>query len=545
MTCATLDIDGYAERVFGYIIPDFQYSIIPWKGWAERNEVIYTARDKCLTIGSGLIAVKILESRWMDAGHIFPRAQEIRRAKGVLATIFAAEIRCGHKRNQPLHVFSVSIAEINKALDKLDKSCIKKSFEEIVTQLPVQLQHLARNFLADEDGVLPQSRPGWDHVINLEQDNEGKVKQPPSGPLYGMLRDELLVPRKTITDYLNKGWIQARNSPANAPVLFAKKPGGGLQTLRQLSKVRWLTKLDICTAFHRLRIRPDDEGKTAFRTRNGQYEWLVMPFGLCGGPATFQRYINAVLQDLLDEFCLAYMDDVIIYSEGSIDDHYNKVQEVIHRLEKAGLRLDLNKCAFGKTEVKYLGFIIKAGEGVTVDPSKVEAIKNWDEPKNTTEIRSFSGFANFYREFIPKFSAIAQPLINLTSKQARWIWETTQQKSFNRLKKMLASAPLLALFSPDRETVLEADGSGYATGAVVSQVDEKNRLGPIGYFSRKLNPAEVNYDLHDKELLAIVATMRHLDGELRSVDKPFTVISDHQNLRYFSKSQQLSERQIR
>ncbi|KAI1001137.1 hypothetical protein K3495_g7060 [Podosphaera aphanis] len=398
MTWATLDIDGRAERVFGYIVANLQYNIVLGKGWAERNNVTYE--------------------------------------------------------------------------------------------------------VADEDGILPESKPGWDHSINLELDDEGKPKELPSGPLYGMSRDELLILCKTLTDHLRKarkGWIRASNSPANAP---------------QLSKAQYFTKLDVCTAFHRLHIRPGDEWKTAFRTRYGQYDWLVMPFGLCGGPATFQRYINAALQDILDEYCSAYMDDVIIYSDGDLSDHFKKAEEVIRRLEESGLRLDINKCTFATSEVKYLGFVIKAGEGVAVNPAKIEAIKNWEKPAIVFEARSFLGFPNFYREFIPKISAIAQPLMSLTSKQTRWSWDTKEKEAFEKLKSMLSSAPLLAFFSAEKETYLEADASGYAIGGVLSQIDEKNRLRPVGYFSRKLTPAESNYNIHDKELLAIITTMRHFDGKL-------------------------------
>lgn len=305
MTYVTLDINGRAERVFGYIVADLHYNIILGKGWAERNNVTYKAGMKFLTLGSGANAIRVKESGWMEqekSGHI----RQLHQAKHVTASVFAAEIRRGKNASKPLYLFSVTIADINKALEKLDKSSVNQSVEEITNKLPHQLRHLTRNFLADQDGILPVSRPGWDHSINLDLDDEGKPKEPPSGPLYGMSRDELLVLRKTLTDYLRKGWIRASNSPANAPVLFVKKPGGGLrfcvdyrglnsiikrdryplplikETLQQLSKARYFTKLDVCTAFHRLRIRPGDEWKTAFRTRYGQYEWLVMPFGLCG-----------------------------------------------------------------------------------------------------------------------------------------------------------------------------------------------------------------------------------------------------------------------
>jgi hypothetical protein len=194
-----------------------------------------------------------------------------------------------------------------------------------------------------------------------------------------MSREELLVLRKNLTDYLDKGWICASSSPAASPVLFARKPGGGLQmcvdyralnrvtrsdryslplikeTLRNLSTAQWFTKLDIRAAFHCLRIKEGDEWKTAFRTRFGLFEWLVTPFGLTGAPAAFQRYINEVLREFLDIFCSAYMDDVLIWSDGDYLDHMAKVNQVLAKLKAAGLKVDLAKCAFAVKEVKYLG----------------------------------------------------------------------------------------------------------------------------------------------------------------------------------------------
>ncbi|KAI1002903.1 hypothetical protein K3495_g5301 [Podosphaera aphanis] len=237
-----------------------------------------------------------------------------------------------------------------------------------------------------------------------------------------MSRDELLVLRKTPTDLLDKGWIRASNSPGSAPVLFVKKPGGGLrfcvdyralnaitrqdryplplfrETLRNIAKARYFTKVDVRAAFHRLRIKEGDEWKTAFRTRFGLFEWLVTPFGLVGAPATFQRYINSTLDYFLDQFCSAYMDDVLIYSDSSRNNHLNKVRLVLERLGKAGLKLDIEKYEFAVQEIKYLGFVIIAGQGVKVDRSKVEAIKAQEAPTSVKGVRSFIGFANFYRD---------------------------------------------------------------------------------------------------------------------------------------------------
>ncbi|KAH0829387.1 hypothetical protein FOPE_10738 [Fonsecaea pedrosoi] len=220
-----------------------------------------------------------------------------------------------------------------------------------------------------------------------------------------MSREELLVLRKTLIELLDKGFIRVSNSPAAAPVLFVRKLGGGLrfcvdyrglnkitkkdryplpliyETLRNIGRVKWYTKLDVIAAFHQIRITKGDEWKTAFRTRYGLYEWLVTPFRLANTPSTFQKYINWALRDYLDVFYSAYIDDILIYSYGSLTQHREHVRKVLQRLREAGLRIDIDKCEFEVKSTKYLRFIIEAEKGVRMDPEKVKAILDWEAPK--------------------------------------------------------------------------------------------------------------------------------------------------------------------
>jgi hypothetical protein len=217
--------------------------------------------------------------------------------------------------------------------------------------------------------------------------------------LYGISRKELLVLKKTLTDLLDKGWIRASSSAAGAPVLFVKKPKGGLrfcvdyralnaitsqnryplplirEILRRLAKARYYIKMNVWAAFYKLRIKKENEWKTVFRTRFGLFKWVIIPFGLAEASAIFQRYINSILNDFLDKFCSAYMNNVLIYFDKSYQNYMLKVKKVLRRFYKAGLKLDIKKSEFAFSEVKYLGFIISAGESIKVDPGKVEAIK--------------------------------------------------------------------------------------------------------------------------------------------------------------------------
>ena len=283
---------------------------------------------------------------------------------------------------------------------------------------------------------------------------------------------------------------------------------------------------------------------TAFRTRYGLYEWLVTPFGLANAPSTFQKYINWALREYLDEFCSAYLDDVLIYTDGDLEQHRDHIRKVLEKLQKAGLYLDIKKCEFEVKETKYLGFIVQAGQGVKMDPEKVKAIQEWEPPTTVKGVRGFLGFANFYRRFIKNFSGIVRPMIDLTKKGTAFQWTQACQESFDTLKKMFTAGPILATFDPDRTTVVETDSSGYNVGGVLSQYDNEGVLRPCAYFSKRNSPAECNYEIYDKELLAVIRCLEAWDAELRSIPE-FQVITDHKNLEYFFSPRKLTERHLR
>lgn len=555
---ADTDIDGHQrDRVFFYVIPGQKDDIILGRPWMDFEDVTISPRRNELTIGTSGLVVKTRDPR-IDTRH--PLTQ-------LTASVFGAVVRRAHRtrtrydQRETTRIFAASLADITKAL-------APKKHSDPREKLPKHYQDFLSLFDRTEAEKLPPHRPGVDHTIPLETDESGQEKAPPWGPLYNMSREELIVLRRTLTELLDKNFIRASSSPASAPVLFVKKPGGGLrfcvdyrglnaitrkdryplplinETLRSLSKAKWFTKLDVVAAFHKIRIKEGEEWKTAFRTRYGLFEYLVTPFGLTGAPATFQRYINNTLREFLDEFCSAYIDDVLIYSDGSLSDHREKVRRVLKKLQEAGLQVDIDKCEFEAKTVKYLGYILEAGKGIRVDPEKIKAIDQWERPRTVRGVRSFLGFANYYRVFVPRFSEVAQPLTALTKKGVPFDWSPDCEQAFKTLKTLLISAPILAQWDPERKTVVEADSSGYAVGGALSQYDEEGTLRPVAFFSKRNNPAESNYPIHDKEMLAIIRCLEEWDAELRSVSN-FEIWSDHKNLEYFQRKRQLSERQVR
>jgi hypothetical protein len=315
--------------------------------------------------------------------------------------------------------------------------------------------------------------------------------------MYGMNYDELLMLRKILTDLLDKEFIRISNFAAAAPVLLAHKPGGGVRfcidyqalnkitiknrylfpliskILRNIAKTKWYIKLDIIAAFHQMRIAKGEEWKTAFRTRFGLYKWNIMPFGLSNAPSAFQRYINWVLRDILDDFVTAYADDILIYSFGNLENHRQKVQNILQKLINAGLQANIQKSEFETHEIKYLSYIINSKKEILINPEKIRAIKNWTISTNVKAIRSFIRFANFYRMFIPTYSNTIRPFVNFTKKNKEFYWNEKCNEAFEKLKELMITSLVLAHFHPERKTILEADSSEYAIRGLLLQKNEK------------------------------------------------------------------------
>ena len=436
-----------------------------------------------------------------------------------------------------------------------------------VLEVPEQVKDFESQFDDKKAGILSENM-GSSHAIDLV---EGQ--QPPFMALYNLSQKELAELRRYLEDALAKGWIKHSVSPAGAPILFVPKKDGGLrlcvdyrglnamtiknrhplplitETLDRLSGSKRFTKLDLKDAYHRIRIKAGDEWKTAFRTRYGHFEYQVMPFGLANAPATFQAYINKALRGLIDVTCVVYLDDILIYSSDPAD-HWRHVREVLQRLKDYQLYVNLKKCQFATTEVEFLGFVVST-EGVRMDEERIRTIKEWPTPETYRELQVFLGFVNFYRRFIYRYSKIAGPLTGLLKgskggkKSGPFEWPESAALAFRHLRDIFTSAPLLIHYDPKKKVRLETDASNFAVAGILSQQDDEGNWRPVAFMSRKMIPAEQNYETHDQELLAIVQsfkTWRHyLEGSPHTIE----VWSDHNNLRGFMKQQALSQRQAR
>lgn len=449
--------------------------------------------------------------------------------------------------------------DVKKFFDKANRPDL--TVEEIKKRLPPEYRDLYEAFLPKEANTLPPHR-SYDHKIEVIPGS--KLPYSRNRPLSPM---ELRVLKRWLDDQLANGFIRPSKSSVSSPILLAQKPGGGIricvdyrgvnnitmksrypiplirETLDAICKAKIFTKLDVIAAFNRVRIAEGHEWLTAFITRFGLYESLVTPFGLQGAPATFQNYINDILYDLLDDCATAYLDDILIYSVDRAD-HVQQVREVLKRLIDAGLQVDLNKCDFHTTRTKYLGLIITPG-GIEMDPEKVAAITAWEPPTTKKQLQRFLGFANFYRRFIRDFSGVAKPLYDLTKKTAEWQWSDAHQKAFERLRQTFTTAPALRIYDWDRPAVVEVDASNWSAGGVLLQPDNDGELHPVAYFSSKHSAQECNYDIYDKELLAVIKALEEWRPELEGAAHRFDIVTDHKNLQTFATTKQLSPRHMR
>lgn len=270
-----------------------------------------------------------------------------------------------------------------------------------------------------------------------------------------------------------------------------------------------------------------------------------MQFGLANCPSKFQVFVNEVIRDMLNQNLIVYIDDILIYSK-TFETHVQDVRAVLQCLTDNQLYAKIQKCEFHQTQITFLGYIISA-EGVTMDNGKVQAVVNWPQLTNVKELQHFLGFANFYRHFIRNFSITAAPLTSLLQGGGQLLnWSSESIAAFKQLKEKFTTAPILHHPDPEREFIVEVDASNTGIRAILSQRHGSlAKLFPCAYHSRKLTPAERNYDFGDRELLAMKAAFKEWRHWLEGALLPFVVLADHRNLEYIKAAKRLNPRQAR
>lgn len=345
--------------------------------------------------------------------------------------------------------------------------------------------------------------------------------------------------------------IRPSNSPYASAIVLVKKKSGKIRMCvdyRALNKLtvrdnyplpliedcidylqnkRFFSVLDLKSGFHQVQMDPESVKFTAFVTPFGQYEYLKMPFGLKNAPAVFQRFINGIFRDMIDDRrIIVYMDDILIATE-NFDEHKRLVREVLERINLRALELNIDKCKFGFAEIDYLGYSVTSS-GIRPNNSHIKSIQNFPVPTNAKQLQSCIGLFSYFRRFVPLFSQIAKPLQNLLKRDSPYNFKDECLNAFNELKSRLVKSPVLAIYSPERETELHCDASSIGFGSVLLQRQDDKKFHPISYFSKTASGAESKYHSFELETLSIIYALRRFRPYLEGI--AFTIVTDCNSL---------------
>lgn len=429
-----------------------------------------------------------------------------------------------------------------------------KTSDHLTKQQSVQLLDLCwefRDIIAKNESALAVTNVTAHHIPVTDKTprQTGNYKRPES--------DHQFIHQET-QRMLDAGIIQHSTSPWVSQAVIVKKANGKLRfcvdyrrlnqvtvkdayplpriddLLESLNRACFYTSLDLQSGFWQVPMAPEDRHKTAFATRDGHFEFLVMPFGLRNAPATFQRLMNAVLRDLRSKCAKVYLDDVNVHSK-SWEQHLADLREVFLRLRTANLRLNIEKCNFAQPRLVFLGFVVSQ-KGIEADPQKVQKMLAFQRPTTVQEVRSFLGLIGFYRRFIKDFSKVAKPLTQLlsaTPKGQSVKWGQREQKAYETLRYKLVQAPILAYPNLQKKFILHTDASLLGLGAVLSQEDDDDKPRAIEYASRTLNKHEVRYGATELECLGMWWAIKHFHHYLYGAE--FDLVTDHHALVYLHK----------
>ncbi|XP_058726191.1 uncharacterized protein LOC131597514 [Vicia villosa] len=415
------------------------------------------------------------------------------------------------------------------------------SLDTLPSSLPKPISNLLKSFssIFQKPQGLPPPRP-HDHRIPILP-NTTPVNVKP----YRYPHSQKDAMTSIIQEMLQDGIIKPSNSPYSSPVLLVRKKDGTWRfcvdyralnavTVRdrfpiptidelfdELGSATIFSKIDLRSGYHQIRVSPEDRHKTAFRTFDGHYEFLVMPFGLTNAPSSFQSAMNDLLRPYLRRFVLVFFDDILIYSS-CLSDHVSHLKLILELLFSNQFYAKLSKCVFVVPKIDYLGHFISS-EGVTPDPTKIQAVVDWPTPRSLTSLRGFLGLTEFYRRFVRHYASLAAPLTDLLS-STKLHWSTEAESAFTTLKQKMTETPVLCLPDFSKLFVLETDASGVAIGAVLSQSGH-----PLAFFSKKMCPRLQNSSVYVREMYAITESVKKWRQYL--IGRHFHIYTDQRSLK--------------
>lgn len=453
------------------------------------------------------------------------------------------------------------------AIEDAESYHLHNLFEEVLVVPDIENMHLAttKELHPSMSEVLYDFSHLFSTIPGCTTLAQHRIDTRDSAPVRCKLRPVNVKKQKIIEgcvdDLLEQGLIRRSTSPwTSAPVLVAKKSGGyrlavdyrplNARTrvpaypmprtdwlLAQLGRAMWFSSFDLSQGFFQIPVCEADIAKTAFICHQGTFEFTRMPFGVAGGPATFQTLMDRVLQGINHHFAMAFLDDVLVYSE-TLENHVEHVREVLQRIEAAGLTINPDKMQVCCQSLKFLGHIISPGQ-CRPDEEKVRAVLDYPRPSTVKQLQAFLGLAGYYRSFIPHFSLTAHPLTNLLKKNEPWQWQECQEQAFTALKQALAQDAVTSLPDLNRPFVVETDASGIGIAAVLLQAGPEG-LRPVSFISRVLTAAERHYTVQEWECLAVVWAVDKFRAYLEFTE--FEIHCDHSSLAWMFNTDQASPR---
>jgi len=441
----------------------------------------------------------------------------------------------------------------NQDRDMLHLRTLDQNSDNLLEQLPEHLHTLWENnisklnqeqkvkfcnLLIKHQNVFAKSKYDLGRTDIVQHKIDTGDSKPIKQPMRRLPLNKREVAEKEIQNMLAHNIIEPSTSPWASPICLATKKDGStrfcvdfravnLCTIRDSYPLpnisdcfdtlgggtKWFSTIDLQSGYWQVAMDPEDKEKTAFTCPSGLFQFKVLPFGCCNGPPLFERLMEHVLSGLQWTICLLYLDDVICFSK-TFEEHLDRLDQILTRLREAGLKISTKKCHFFQSQVGFLGHIVSE-EGVSTDPEKISVVKNWPTPKTVKQLKSYLGFCSYYRKYVPSFSDIARPLNKLCEKSTKQLvdWSQECQESFEKLKHLLTSTPILSYPTVGEPYILDTDASSCAAGSVLSQViDGKERV--IAYYSKTFQKSEVNYCITRRELLAIILSVKHFHNYL-------------------------------
>ncbi len=537
------------------------------KRWYDR-----TARERAFKTGDQVLVLlpthaSKLKATWQGPYRIVCRTGKV---------TYQVDLHDTRRRKRVLHVNmlrrwhtpTTSLFAEDTTVEEGEEDC--PEWRDDGPGQPTVGKHLTVQERADLDTLLKecgdvlQSRPGRTSLAEHTIDSGAAkpVKLPPYR-LPHAYREEV---QSELREMLDTGMIEPSKSEWASPIVLVKKKDGTMRLcvdyrrlnsvttadaypmpriddlLDKLGQARYITTLDLARGYWQVPVAMRDRAKTAFTTPMGLYQFRVMPFGLSGAPATFQRMMDTLLRGT-ENFAAAYLDDLVVYS-ATWEDHCRHVRQVLLRLREHGLTAKPSKCQFGMHQCVYLGHVVGGGQ-VRPEVGKLLAVENFPVPSTKKHVRSFLGLTGYYRRFIPDYATVAAPLTDLTRKAGPnvVVWTDSCGHAFGELKRRLCSTPILQ--SPDFSLpfLVQTDASDRGVGAVLSQRSRDGGDHPVAFFSRKLLPREQRYSTVEKECLAIRLGIQSFRVYL--MGRPFTVQTDHRALQWLDRLKDTNSRLTR